>query len=388
MSIDSRLTNSISTVVSEINNTCYLTSSGFKELSWGCRIFRRLFSWTGLVYSTTQVCAQKTFDQIREAMTPHLKEDVGALSERFELIKSLYEGEMDLSSLKRSAAKACTSFENFLIESLGFDPITLKPPEVEVESDDASVSDRPEDFSRRSSVSSAGSVRSVRRTETQRRLSADLEAGLGVLEVPPLVEDSPRAQERRSVPSPQLPRVPRRTSQSSPGGPATAAERPPAPQIDPLVRIFRLTFPLSDDTGDPTHGNWIREIIDTLANTTSWGLRKEKEKLDGIGNALKRGGMHPLRFLSFILADKKLRKDFCNFKSTWMSEQTKYKWFVNDLATELLEKQREASVEAFKLHCRGFAASIGVRPEEIRHYFESTDENRWQQMIAFLLDRL
>lgn len=367
MPTDSRLTHSIQNVVFEINTPSYLTPSGFNELWWFWRAVYWLRSWIGLGDSAIQECAQITFDQIIEALTPYIENDPWSFR-NIELIRSLYDDEMDLSPLKSSASKACASFENFLIESLGFDKSTLKPPECD---NQATSGTKKRSYWSESSVSDL-SVEERSSGEGIAVAQFDELVDLEEVVAPPVEEEKPLARSPSPPPSSQA---------SSSGGVASVSGGAAAQEIDPNILVFRENFPLSDDFGDPTHGDWIREIINTIHTTKVTGLLKERKGLERLGENLKKGGVHPLRFLSFILGDDDLRRKLREFGKK--SEKLKYKPFVNDLAKDILEREK---TENFMFYLAGFATSIGVESGKIQPYFESKkDKDRWQKMIAFLL---
>ena len=421
MSIDSRLTPSISNVVFEIRNNFYLTPSGFKQLSWVCRAFRWLFAWTGKVDTTTQVCAQLTFDEIRKAFVKE-EGNLGALAERSELIGSLYKGELNLTPLKSTAAKACASFESFLVQDLGFDRKSLTPPVLssadgtDVDSSDGEPPPLPDlslglsvTLPRRPTQPGSGTIVSYNVSVMSERRPP---SGGEEREVESAVSVRDRSSDERAAP-------PRR---AEPGRPAARRDLPLPPAshasargrevplvggagvggaiVLPEVRIFIMTYPMSDDGGDPTDGDRIKEIINTIHSTRVLKLGGKRKSLNALGDLLRwnpaeRTGVHPLRFLSYILADDDLRGKFRDFQT--QSRKAKWNPFVNGIAKDLRalqepkkpkRREKPKEPENLVLVLPNFAASIGVRPGEIERYFKSTEKDRWQQMISFLVDRI
>lgn len=411
MTIDSRLTTSIRDVVFEISNDCFLTREGFQKLSWVCRTFRWLFSWTGIVESATQVCAQKTFDQIQEACAPFIVEkDPHTLAKRSILMRSLVNGELNLDLIRGSAAKACASFEQFLIQSFGFDPQDLTPPlpPISVRASAPPSPSPPPSISAEGEPSWGGAdlgtidlTRPCRNAKS--RSSADLE-------VAALVD----ARDGVAGKAPSRVR-----SGAGHAGPAlsppliasdltTARERAehlvaqagvPGQEEPPEALIFKHRYPMSDDRGDPRDGDTIREIINIIHGTSVIKLKREEDNLRRLGQKLTwhpktRRGVHPLRFISFILNDPELLRKLREFKNGGVSKLAKWNPFVNDLAKSLSAlqnpkkpKKGEAEGESedlLEMHTY-FAASLKVEPSVIKPYFTSRDPNRWIQMITTLV---
>lgn len=412
MGIDLNYT--LSNVVFEIQQGSYLTPSGFQELSLICRIFRMCFSWTGFVDSTTAFCAERTFEQIR-LVVGELQgvEGLCQLAKKNAFFESLNHGvRSGLSSLKKEAAKACEMFEQFLVSKFGFNPVILQPP---TESPPSSPQLPPPDDSGPDSFRSGRYTTEFpsERRETEddlRALSAEqeavaMEASAGRFESVGASEAGPSVAYPSALPPSESdfsdslsePDVARMVTEDAKGegsqpprkaeaGPvdagrapleaATRAEDAREP-LDPNVVFFQRKFSVTE-----VQKAMIRNIVTSIPGVGPSNWKKEKKHLEGLGEVLKKEGVHPLSYLSEVLKNRELRLSLREF-TTGVDKLLKGNRFVNDLSRELTEKQE---TENFMLYLRGFAASIGVLPADIRSYFESKKGNRWEKMIEFVLD--
>ncbi len=116
----------------------------------------------------------------------------------------------------------------------------------------------------------------------------------------------------------------------------------------------------------------IRKLIKTLANTSAVGLMFKKGELEKIGQ--RTYGVHPLRYLGFIYADRELK--VCMPKL--LSKSIVASRFTKEIAEGLNERLDQGMLMEY---IPGFAASLHLETAALMPYVDGRD---WKGMLAFL----
>ena len=133
-----------------------------------------------------------------------------------------------------------------------------------------------------------------------------------------------------------------------------------------------LTYP--DLACSETDAKCIRELIGFIGENGRIACFVNSSELNAMGAQI--GHVHPLKFLSTIFKDPRLR--LC---VRYISEDS-IKWgkFMGGLAPNLTKEANKGKLEQYLVP---FAEDIGVPPDLIRKYFQNRD---WEALVHRLMN--
>jgi hypothetical protein len=150
---------------------------------------------------------------------------------------------------------------------------------------------------------------------------------------------------------------------------------------DAIAAIIKVPSPIQPAPGNVQFENLcnlddiriINEIISTIATKNKAYLLWHESQLRKLGDEVQH--VHPLKFLSVILADVYLKSCLEKFRHDY------FKWhgFYGDLQKALNAHSDLGTVQTY---FNDFAKSVGVAPESIRKY---ADKREWVDMIDYII---
>jgi hypothetical protein len=117
----------------------------------------------------------------------------------------------------------------------------------------------------------------------------------------------------------------------------------------------------------------IYEIISTIAENGKLTLLFKQTDLRDLGEKIDH--LHPLKFLTSIFTNPKLKVDMVNVFDDFF----KRAGFMEGLGPNLT---KEAEKEKLNQYIGDFAAEVGVTEEGIKPYFEQRD---WEGLVIYLI---
>ncbi len=126
----------------------------------------------------------------------------------------------------------------------------------------------------------------------------------------------------------------------------------------PSVELF-YQLPLSE-----REQRQIAELMKTIGEKNIWGLLFRKREVEKMGKKVNH--VHPMRFISHILGDPKLRKHLKEVKNS------SFKWdhFIDGFAKRMKEETHKQNITAY---IPGMAHYLQVDPEEIAAFIQKKD---------------
>ena len=340
---------SLQEIVFKIHQSSYWTARGFYTASSLERVFRYLLSWTGLIDSTVEICAKRTFEELRFACT----EKKSLKESRF--IQSLFQGEgfSDLELLKKSARRAYLFFVEKLhplISSLNVS--ALRSPKKERGDRERKVIlcpplEEPKALGEKPSVPLLESVLVEKGSEP------GLENPEFCMLKYPCLKGEVSAEGRDDEAMPLLrPVSPVETS---------ALLKDQAPPFSPL--------PIG-----PREKGLICKVIRTLAEKQVGELFRDSSLLRREGQEIEKS-VPPLLFLKFILGEGNLRGELKKMRKkslVWFD-------FIKDLSEKLTIHSKQGKLDPL---ISDFAAYLQIEEQRIRPLFKKRE---WKKLVVFFL---
>ncbi|MFY7843388.1 MAG: hypothetical protein ACOVOR_05180 [Rhabdochlamydiaceae bacterium] len=117
----------------------------------------------------------------------------------------------------------------------------------------------------------------------------------------------------------------------------------------------------------------IRYIVNTLGEKNLFKIALKKEKLERLGRKVRY--IHPMKFLAFVLQDKKMRENLKKIK------KNPFKWykFKEGFGEKMKEERKNHTLYPYVLD---FSERLNVDSSKVKQYLDDKD---WEGLLKFLL---